>query len=211
MFWSELKNIGIANFEFNPNNNNIFYTPILFNTSKTIGLEWESVYKPIQQIAFRFNGILQNPKASKWKVYDAAGTTDTSDDSIIDYSGKVLPFNPELMFNLESDYNNKKLSTFIKWQFMGKRYGNVANGFKLSSYNIFNIGGGYKISNHISVNVFVNNVFNSSGLANFFGANTFGANANGATPQFISANPDASFVVFPILQRNALFRLNYSF
>ena len=211
LFWSELKNIGIANFEFDPDTNSIFYTPILFNTSRTIGLEWESVYTPIQQIAFRFNGIVQNPKASKWDVYDAAGTADTNDDTITDYSGNTLPFNPKLMFNLGSDYSAKKLSAFMKWQFMGKRYGNVSNGFKLSSYSVFNIGGGYKISDHISANIFVNNVFNSTGLANFFGANSFGANANGATPEYIAANPNASFVVFPVLQRNALLRLNYSF
>jgi hypothetical protein len=55
------------------------------------------------------------------------------------------------------------------------------------------------------------NLFNSEGLANFFGANSFGANANGVTPEFIAANPDASFIVFPVLRRRVLLKLNYSF
>jgi len=211
MFWSQLKDIGIANFEFDSSDNSIFYTPIQFNTSRTIGLEWESVYSPIQNLIFRFNGIIQNPKATEWKVYDAAGSVDTSDDSIIDYSGNILPFNPKLMFNLSNEYQKNNISAFIKWQFIGKRDGNVSNGFKLPAYSIFNVGAGYQISKHLSANILVTNLFNSEGLANFFGANSFGANANGTTPEFIAANPDASFVVFPVLRRRVLLKLNYSF
>ena len=211
LFWSQLKDVGIANFEFDSNDNSIFYTPIQFNTLRTIGLEWESVYSPIQHFTFRFNGIIQNPKATEWKVYDAAGSVDTSDDSIEDFSGNTLPFNPKLMFNFSNEYQKNKISAFIKWQFMGNRYGNVSNGFKLPAYSIFNLGVGYQISKNLSADILVTNLFNSEGLANFFGANSFGANANGATPEFIAANPDASFVVFPVLRRRALLKLNYSF
>ena len=210
LFWSELKNIGIANFEYDQSNNSIFYTPILFNTSRTLGLEWESVYIVSRHVAFHFNGIIQDPKASKWNIYDAAGTVDTNDDTIIDYSGNIVPFNPKIMFNMSSDYRSNKVSGFLKWQFMGNRYGNVSNGFKLPSYSVFNAGTGYSLSTNLSVSLIVNNLFNSKGLANFFGANTFGANANGATPEYIAANPNASFVVFPILQRSALLKINYS-
>jgi outer membrane receptor protein involved in Fe transport len=209
LFWSQLKNIGIANFEFDSDTNSIFYTPIQFNTSRTIGLEWESVYSPVQNFTFRFNGIIQNPKASDWKIYDAGGTVDMSDDTILDFSGNVLPFNPKLMFNLSGEYQKDKISTFIRWQFMGKRDGNVANGFKLPAYSNFNLGVGYEISERLSANILVNNIFNSEGLANFFGENSFGANANGATPEFIQANPDASFVVVPILPRGILLNLSY--
>ena len=210
-FWSQLKNVGLANFEFDSNDNNIFYTPIQFNTSRTIGLEWESVYSPLQNITFHFNGIIQNPKATEWKVYNAAGSVDTNDDIIIDYSGNILPFNPKLMFNFSSEYQKKYISAFIKWQFLGKRYGNVSNGFILPAYSIFNTGVSYEISKHISVSMLATNLFNSEGLANFFGANSFGANANGVTPEFIAANPDASFIVFPVLRRRVLLKLNYSF
>ena len=208
-FWSELDNIGIANFEFDSDDNSIFYTPIQFNTSRTIGLEWESVFSPIENFTFRFNGIIQNPKATDWKIYNAAGSVNVSDDTIENFSGNILPFNPRLMFNLSHEYQKNKISAFFKWQFMGKREGNVANGFKLPAYSIFNLGFGYEITKKLSTNLLVNNVFNSEGLANFFGENSFGANANGATPEFIQANPDASFVVVPVLPRGTLLRLNY--
>ncbi|WP_406684916.1 TonB-dependent receptor [Seonamhaeicola sp. MEBiC1930] len=209
-FWSQLKDIGIANFEFDESSGSVFYTPILFNTSRTIGLEWESIYTPFLNLVFRFNGILQNPKATGWNIYDAAGSVDTTDDSIVDYSGSTLPFNPKCMFNFNTEFAKDNFSVFLKWQYMGKRFGNVANGFELSAYSIFNFGTGYKINKHITTNILVTNLFNSEGLANFFGANNFGANANGATPEFIAANPDASFVVVPVLPRRAIIQLKYS-
>ncbi|MBU3820960.1 TonB-dependent receptor [Flavobacteriaceae bacterium XHP0103] len=211
LFWSQLKNIGISNFEFDPNTNDIFYTPIQFNTSETIGLEWESVYSPLQNLRFLFNGVLQDTKAKTWTIYDAAGSVDTADDSVQDYSGNKLPFNPAIMFNLSAEYQFKKFSSFLKWQFMGEREGNVANAFQLPSYSIFDLGLGYAINKNLSANVLVTNLLNSEGLANFFGANNFGANANGATQEFIQANPDASFVVVPVLPRGTILKLTYSF
>ena len=210
-FWSRLKDIGIANFEFDDANNSIFYTPTQFNTSTTLGLELESTYSPFSNFTCRLNGVIQNPKATKWQIYDAAGTVDTNDDVIVDYSGNTLPFNPSYLFNFSNEYEKGKIAAFLKWQFNGKRFGNVANGFTLPSYSIFNLGAGYKINKNISANVLVTNLFNSEGLANFFGANNFGANANGATPEFIANNPDASFIVVPVLGRRASLKLNYTF
>ncbi|MCJ7468411.1 MAG: TonB-dependent receptor, partial [Maribacter sp.] len=210
-FWSRLQNIGVADFAFDPDTGSVFYTPVQFNDSRTIGLEWESAYTPISYLTFRFNGTLQNPIATKWTVYDAAGTVDPSDDSILDFSDNQLPFNPKTMFNLGSEYQQDKVSAFLRWQFMGKREGNVANVFQLPAYGIFNLGLGYAINPHVSANFLVTNLFNSAGLANFFGANSFGASANGTTAEFIQSNPDASFVVVPVLPRGAILRLNYRF
>lgn len=211
IFWSELKNIGISNFEFDGDTNSIFYTPIQSNTSRTLGLEWETVYTPFQNFAFRFNGIIQDPKAHKWNVYDAAGTVDVADDSTTDYSGNVLPFNPKLMFNLAAEFSKDKLSSFLKWRYTGKREANVANAFQLDAYSVFDAGLGYKITKNLSANLLATNLFNSDGLANFMGANSFGANANAVTEEYINNNPDASFVVIPILPRATLLQLNYTF
>jgi len=210
-FWSQLKNIGVADFAFDPDNGSVFYTPVQFNDSRTIGLEWESAYTPISNLTFRFDGTLQKGIATNWTVYDAAGSVDVDDDSITDYSDNTLPFNPNLMFNLGAEYEKDKLNGFLRWQFMGEREGNVANAFQLPAYSIFNMGLGYDISQNLSANILVTNLFNSEGLANFFGANSFGASANGATADFIQANPDASFVVVPVLPRGMMLTLGYRF
>ncbi|MEP3838743.1 MAG: TonB-dependent receptor [Algibacter sp.] len=211
LFWSELKNVGVSNFEFDGETSSIFYTPIQFNSSRTLGLEWETSYTPLSYLTFRFNGILQDPKATNWNIYDAAGTVDVSDDSITDYSGNTLAFNPKLMFNAAAEFSKNKLSSFLKWKYTGKREGNIANAFQLDAYSVFDAGLGYKISKNISANLLVTNLFNSDGLANFFGANSFGANANGVTSEYINENPDASFIVVPILPRSTLLQLNYKF
>ena len=210
-FWSQLKNIGIADFAFDPDNGSVFYTPVQFNDSRTIGLEWESAYSATSYLTFSFNGTLQNGIATNWTVYNAAGSVDTTDDSVLNFSDNKLPFNPNLMFNLGAEYQKDKLNGFLRWQFMGEREGNVANAFQLPAYSIFNLGLGYEISQNLSANIIVTNLFNSEGLANFFGANTFGASANGVTTEFIQANPDASFVVVPVLPRGSMVRMSYRF
>ncbi|MCP4975441.1 MAG: TonB-dependent receptor, partial [Maribacter sp.] len=210
-FWSQLKNIGIADFQFDPDDGSVFYAPVQFNDSRTIGLEWESAYTPISHLTFSFNGTLQNPKATKWTVYDASGSVDSADDTITDYSDNTLSFNPKLMFNLGADYQKDKLNSFLRWQFMGEREGNIANAFQLPAYSIFNAGIGFDITQNLSSNIVITNLFNSEGLANFFGANSFGASANGATADFIQANPDASFVVVPVLPRGTMLSLGYRF
>jgi len=211
LFSSALNDINVTNFEFDPDNNNIFYTPNQLNSSRTIGLEWESIYAPFQNFSFLFNGVVQDAAAKKWTVYDASGTVDTSDDSIQDFSGNTLAFNPSLMFNLGTEFQKDKISAFVKWQYMGKREGNIANAFQLAAYSTFNLGLGYEFTENLSANLLVTNLFNSEGLANFFGANSFGANANGATQSFINQNPDESFVVVPILPRGTLLKVSYMF
>ncbi len=210
-FWSQLSDIGTSNFEFDGDTNTVFYTPVQFNTSNTIGLEWEAAYSPINHLSFTFGGTLQNAEATDWKIYDAAGSVPTDDDTIIDYSGNDLAFNPNFMFNLGTAYENNKFSTFLKWKFMGEREGNVANAFQLPSYSIFNFGAGYAFTKNLTANLLVTNLFNSEGLANFFGTNSFGASANGVTKEFIAENPDASFIVVPVLPRASMVQLSYSF
>ncbi len=210
-FWSQLTNIGVADFAFDSESNSVFYTPVQFNNSRTVGLEWESAYSPVSFLTFRFNGTLQKGIATNWTVYDAAGSVDEADDQLLDFSDNDLPFNPNLMFNLGAEYQKDKWNGFLRWQFMGEREGNVANAFQLAAYSIFNAGLGYDLNRNLSLDLLVTNLFNSEGLANFFGANSFGASANGATADFIQANPDASFVVVPVLPRGSMLRLSYRF
>ncbi|MCR8668814.1 TonB-dependent receptor [Aestuariibaculum sp. M13] len=209
LFYSQLNKIGASNFEFDETTNAVFYTPMQFNSSKTIGLEWESIYSPLKNLKFLFNGILQNPKTKTWTIYNANGTADTEDDSITNYSGNTLPYNPTVMFNLSTEYEFKNMSSFVKWQFMGEREANVANAFQLPAYSIFDFGMTYKISNNISTSLLITNLFNSEGLANFYGANSFGASANGITKDYIEGNPDVSFIVVPVLPRGTFLKLNY--
>ncbi len=210
-FWSQLKNVGFIDFEFDPEDGSIFYAPVQFNNSRTIGVELETAYAPITNLSFFVNATIQHAKAIQWTVYDAADTVDMSDDSIIHFSGNNLPYNPNLMLNTTMEYDNNKINTFLKWQFMGEREANIANGFQLPAYSVFNLGLGYRISQKIAANLLITNIFNSAGLTNFLGVNRIGANINDVTTEFVAQNPDVSFVVVPILPRSTILKLNYKF
>jgi outer membrane receptor protein involved in Fe transport len=210
-FISWLDDIGISNFEFDPDDGSVFYTPVQFNSSRTIGLEWESVYSPISNFSLRFIGTIQDANAKDWTVYNASGTTDPGDDSIISHSDNKLPFTPNLLTALSVHYEVSKLSSYIKWQYFSEREGNIANTFQLPSYSLFSLGLMYRFNSRISMNLLSSNLFNSEGLTNFFGANSFGANADGATKEFIQSNPNASFVVVPVLPRRTVLKLRYTF
>ncbi|WP_308991072.1 TonB-dependent receptor [Mariniflexile litorale] len=210
-FISQLNNIGIINFEFDPDDASIFYTPIQFNSSRSMGLEWESAYAPLSNLTFRFNGTIQNAKALNWTVYNASGTVDTSDDEIANFSNNTIPFIPKLATNISAEYKINRMSSFMRWQHIGKREANISNAFQLPNYSLFHLGLKYTMNHHISADLLVSNLFNSSGLNNFFGSNTFGGNADDITPDFVKSNPNASFIVVPILPRRATLKLSYKF
>lgn len=204
-FLSDLSNIGVTDFAFDYGTGGIVYTPIQYNSSRTIGLEWETRYNPIPSLTLGFNGVLQNPKAKDWTVYNS------DDDSITNFSGNTLAYNPKLLFNLSAAHQIKKFSSFIKYNFMGEREGNIANAFQLPAYGVFDIGLGYQITQQLSANLLITNAFDSEGLANFYGPSTFVGNANQADQEYIANNPDQSFIVVPVLPRRTLLSLNYSF
>lgn len=210
-FGSWLNDVTSTNFEFDSDDNSVFYTPVQLNSTRTFGLEWESNYTPLQNLSFQFNGTLQDAKAMQWTVYDAAGTTDTVDDSILDYSNSTLPFTPSFLSNLSMNYEGNKWSSYLKWQYFSSREANIANALQLPSYSLFGLGIDYTFSPKLLVSFSMYNMFNSAGLTNFFGANSFGANADGVTQDYIQSNPDASFVVVPVLPRRSVLKLLYKF
>ena len=50
-----------------------------------------------------------------------------------------------------------------------------------------------------------------TGLMNFFGPNQFGSSASAVTPAFVEENPEATFMVVPVLPRTIILKLAYDF
>ncbi|GAB1308099.1 hypothetical protein KH5_07820 [Urechidicola sp. KH5] len=211
LFYSQLQDVGFSNFVFDSDNNQIFYTPMQFNSTETFGLELESVYHPTNNFSIKANATIQSAKALDFAVYNANETIDPSDDEIISYNGNKLPFNPSFMLDITPEYHLKKAAFYANWRFMGAREGNVANSFQLPSYSVFNAGASYQLSNHFNVGLQVKNIFNSEGLMNFYGPNFFGGSKDAATKEYIEANPDGDFIVTPIQARMIHATLRYNF
>jgi len=208
-FYSQLDNIAFSEFVLDQGDGSIFFTPIQLNKTTTIGIEIEGNVTLSRNFDLNLKATLQNPKATRFNIYNAADTVDPDDDTISDFSGKKIPHNPSLMLELSPIYSVDKFNMFATWRYMGERQGNVSNAFQLPGFSTVNAGIGYQISNSINVTLIANNILNSKGLMNFFGPNEFGSNSNAATAEYIAENPDASFVVFPINPRSVFLKVGY--
>jgi len=210
-FWSQLDNIALSGFVFDQQTSQIFYTPIQFNKSSTYGLEFNWFLKANELFSLQGSHTFQASKANEYTIYDASGTADPSDDSTIDFSGNELPHTPKVMSYLSFQAKKNKWSGNLGLRMMGKRFGNSENSFTLPSFTTFSGKITYKVSPKTDIQLQAKNIFNSGGLMNFFGPNDFGGSANDATKEFINQNPDASFVVFPIMPRAVYLSFNVRF
>lgn len=210
-FWSQLDNIALSGFVFDQQTNQIFYTPIQFNKSSTYGLEFNWFIKANEIFSVQGSHTFQSSKANDFTIYDASGSADRADDVILDFSGNELPHTPKVMSHLSFHARKNKWSSSFGLRMMGKRFGNAENSFTLPSFTTLSGKISYKLSPNTDLQLQAKNIFNSAGLMNFFGPNDFGASANDATATFINQNPDASFVVFPIMPRAVYVSFNVRF
>jgi len=142
---------------------------------------------------------------------DVAFSNFVFDDQTIDFSNNTIPHNPRFMANVGLTYDRGDWFAGTRYNFIGKRFGNIENAFTLPSYGTIDLDIGYALSSNFSLGLRVKNLLNSGGLANFFGPNSFGSNSDAATTAFIQANPNESFVVFPISPRAVYFSVDYRF
>jgi len=171
----------------------------------------EANLSPFKNFDLQFVATLQDPKATTFTVYDAKGTVDIADDEIIDYSGNDLPHNPKIALEVTPSYQIGQQRIFLTWRYLGERQGNVPNAFQLPAFSIFNAGITSRISQKFNASLIVNNLLNSTGLMNFFGPNQFGSSASAVTPEFVEQNPNATFMVVPVLPRTIMLKLAYDF
>ncbi len=211
LFRSILKNVAFVDFVFDDRNNQIFYTPTLFNETSTIGIELESELTLTDHLVWHGSLTLQRAHLEKYSLYDAAGTIETDDDEIIDFSGSRVPHNPDIMFRTGLVYSMNRWHSGVHYQYMGARFGNFQNAFTLPAYGVVSADLSFAVSHKLSLGLRGRNLFNSDGLANFFGPNTFGGTSNAADAAYIAANPNGSFTVFPIMPRALYLSVDYQF
>ena len=210
-FISTLEDVAFSNFVFDEATSRIFYTPTQFNSSRTIGLEVEWAAALTQYIGLDLSTTIQNHNLTEFTLYDANQTIDIADDQTIDFSDNTTPHNPNFLATLGLSYDRDSWFGSLRYNYVGKRFGNIENAFTLPAYGTVGLDIGYALSAQFSLGLRVKNVLNSAGLANFFGPNVFGSNSDAATAEFIADNPDGSFVVFPISPRAVFLSVDYRF
>lgn len=210
-FLSNLSDVAYSNFVFDDMTNQIFYTPTQFNSSRTIGIELEWGAVLTNDLTFNISATWQSPKLTEFTLYNANESIDTGDDETADFSDNTIPHNPKLMGRALLNYNKNDWFASIGLNYIGSRYGNIENAFKLPAYSTIDADLGYAINDKFAVGLRAKNLLNTAGLANFFGPNSFGSNSDAASASFIQANPNATFVVFPIMPRAIYLSVDYTF
>lgn len=208
-FSSQLKNIGVSDFVFDQQTNEIYYAPIQLNSTSTSGIELEWFLTLSNRLSVSGSQTFQSSNASKYTVYNTAGSADTSDDSISNFSDNELAHTPKIMSRVSADYKYNSLLASLSIRTMGKRFGNAENSFVLPAFTTLGLSAEININKNVLLGFRVTNLLNSAGLMNFFGPNEFGSSANAATKEYINANPSSSFVVFPILPRAIYLSVGY--
>ena len=200
-FLSRLSNVPFSDFVFDADNNTIFYTPTQFNKSQSIGLELESNQLITEELGIHLSSTIQRSTLKEFTLYSANETIDVSDDLTLDFSENRAPHNPDFISRVSVFYQSKNILAELIHRYVGGRFANAENSFWLDGFGAFDFDITYDINEKMHVGLHGSNIFNSSGLMNFFGPNEFGSNSNQATKEYISNNPNGSFVVFPILPR----------
>jgi len=209
-FYSKLDNFSSNDFAFDDMTGTIFYTPFQNNKVSVIGLEGEAVFSISQKFNLSSSITIQSSKAERFLVYDANDSIDPDDDTVRDFSGNKVPHTPALTFSIRPEFQSGNVTAYLSYRFMSSRYANAENSFELPGFGTIGAGLQYKRGRFI-LSLDGTNLLNSSGLINFFGPDSFGSSANQAAADYIQANPNGRFVVFPILPRVLKISLGYRF
>lgn len=212
-FYSKLSNVPVATIA-QDTNNVAYYTPTVFNSLRTIGIESEISYQINKNFTLAGNITLQNAKATVWQTW-IVGNNGKADDKVVNFNGNTSENVPRVMFNIMPSYNFKKGFVMLTYKYMGARQANVSNAFTLPGFGQTNLSAGYEITPKLSVNANINNLTNTLGIMNWMATTKYALvdafGHDSFTPQRRKESPDSYFQIIPIQPRAFFLALNYNF
>ena len=212
-FYSRLSNIPVSSIA-QDENNVAYYTPVVFNTITTLGLEAETNIRLNAQLSLNANATIQSAKATTWQSW-VTGNNGRSDDKLVNNNGNTAENVPALMFNLSPVYNFSRGYAMLTYRYMGARQANMANVFTLPGFGQLNFSAGYDLSPKISLAVMVNNVANTLGVMNWMATTQNSLidafSHNSFTPDTRRTLPNSVFQIVPIQPRAYFLTLKYKF
>jgi outer membrane receptor protein involved in Fe transport len=157
-------------------------------------------------------GIAQRSKALNYQVY-LAGANGPADDVLVDFSGNNTDNIAPLMLTITPTYSRDKFYASVTYQYMGARWANVANAFKLPAYSTFDLNLGYTVGKNLQLSASLNNVFNTYGILTWAAPGGFPAalDTQGFTSVMREANPNQVYSTLSVLPRALYFTAAYKF
>lgn len=155
-FLSRYKSLGIT--DFVPTQNGQFTTRTIYGDTRTIGLELEGTWRPVNWFDIHANWTYQDPKYSTFKFNDRGTQRD--------FSGRRLVRVPDNTFRITPGVNlfQQRLRLEIIGAYYGKRFADVANQIKLPTYETLDINAQLNVNERLAFNLNIDNVTNNIGL-----------------------------------------------
>ncbi|MEO8254330.1 MAG: TonB-dependent receptor [Flavobacterium sp.] len=211
-FYSLLDNV-LQNFTSLDENGQLYNLTPYFNSLETKGIETELMVNITNNFNIKAVSTFQSAKFKQYKSSTAGPTDSKDDDSFFDYSGNNIENTPNVQFNITPTYSTDKFYTFVSWQYMGSRWANAPNAFKLAAFSQFDLGMGYDLTKNLSLSLNVNNLVNTYGVMGWGAPGGFPAvfNLSDFTKAQKEAQKDAIFPVIGTQPRSYFLTAKYRF
>lgn len=212
-FYSKLSTIPVSSIG-QDTNNVAYFTPVVFNAIRTIGVEAESNINFSKHFDVRLGLTVQSAKATTWQSW-VMGANGKTDDALVNNNGNTAENIPSLMYTIVPTYSFKNGYVFVAEKYMGRRAANMSNVFFLPGFHEFNLGAGYNVSKRVSLAANINNLFNTFGVMNWSATTENGLidafSHNSFTPERRAASPNSIYSVLPIQPRAYFVSATYKF
>lgn len=212
-FYSKLSNIPVSSIGQNTDNT-AYFTPVVYNTLTTLGLEAEANLNIVGNFSLIGNATIQSAKATTWQSW-VMGANGSADDKLVNNNGNKAENVPTLMLNISPTYSFKKGYLMLTYRYMGAREANMANVFTLPGFGQLNLSAGYDISSKLSLNANINNLTNVLGVMNWMSTTKYALvdafGHNSFTPERRKESPDSFYQIVPVQPRAYFLTVRYKF
>lgn len=210
-FYNKIGNV--PNFQIFQNVDLTYYgPPRQYQEYTTQGIELEANHNFSKNFSVRAVGTLQGGKANTYSVY-LANTNGPQDDTKITYDGNELDNVAPVMLTLTPTYSTDKFYASLTYQYMGARWANVANAFKLPAFGAADLNLGYNLTKKLTASMSINNILNTYGVMSWAAPGGFPASLDtqGFTKAAFEANKNSVYSTLPIMPRAYFLTLSYKF
>ena len=210
-YYSRMTNLATSAY-VSDQNNNFYYTPNVYSSRQSYGLELEGTYSPVSQLSIRAVATLQRTRSILSRSW-VTGDPGAQDDRVEEVRGGRIAGTPDFMATLTPTYTASRFSAFVNYYYLGKRAANNLETFYLPGFGQTDLGLGYRFTKRLTLNGNINNLFNKVGVMDWQAPGGFpnSGNTGGFTPAQREGNPNAVFSILPIQPRSLYLSASYRF
>jgi iron complex outermembrane receptor protein len=160
---------------------------------RTDGVELDVVYAPIPMFRVDAFGVYQRPETTSASINGVPAPQ---------FNGRTTPHTPKLLYTIQPSFvfPDGRGQAYVRFKYLGAFFADAGDGLGLPGYGVWTLGASYNVTEHLNLNVSVDNVSNQIGI-------TEGNPRQGPTQTVFNGY----FYGRGIAGRNALFSVTYSF